>query len=79
MGRLKIEKTCQVCGKTYNPRRKTQRFCCKECENEHRRMLVRKTRKLDRIDEINAKAKAAGMSYGQYVAMEHMRNIELNA
>lgn len=72
-------KTCRHCGKEFVPQHQNCVYCSDECKREHYREYQRDyrqvyksgTRSLPRgrtLAEISKKAKARGMSYGQYVA-----------
>lgn len=75
MPEKKREKTCELCGRKYIASTKAQRFCSHSCASRSR-WIITKCREKGRIDEINAKARSLGMSYGQYVAAEYMRSKE---
>lgn len=78
----KIVKKCPICGKEFHPERITGVYCSKECagigncqkacaasrRQREREALKPKKKKLDNITEIQRKAQAAGLSYGQYIA-----------
>jgi hypothetical protein len=72
-------KICAICGKEFAPNHPAKMCCSPECQRERDRDLVRSKRKYkgtkqknksseEQIIDINAKAKAMGLSYGQYVA-----------
>ena len=72
-------KICAICGKEFAPNHPAKICCSPGCQKERDRELVRsngyakKTKfqqvdKAQAINDINAKAKAMGMTYGQYVA-----------
>ena len=70
----------EKCGKEFEPRWHSQKYCCKECGNKvnsaksnNKQKLKResektKERKKSTIAIINAKARKKHLSYGQYVA-----------
>ncbi len=74
-------KICATCGKEFSPNHPSKVCCSPVCQRERERKMARegwasfkqtkakkpKTSEQQIID-INAKAKAMGMSYGQYVA-----------
>lgn len=75
---------CKICGREFITNH-NRTFCCgEECSriNKVRMARIQKqkrdamravTRKRQEIATINAKAKEAGMSYGQYVAMMEIK------
>lgn len=75
-----MAKTCPICGKEFEGNRK---YCNKECSKkgyrlkqitrtEKKRKLKQKSRTNDnRLQTIAKEARKAGMSYGQYVALQN--------
>ena len=72
------ERTCEVCGKTFiHEHRGRQRYCSEECYKQAaaEKLSHRKKKKktapenttTDSIIEIAKAARAAGLTYGQYV------------
>lgn len=71
-------KACEYCGKVYIPRGTNSKYCCQKCSKDMRRLRDRnkakKRKKKDADEKANllllyaGKAKAAGLSYGEYVA-----------
>jgi hypothetical protein len=74
-------KICLTCGKDFSPNHPSKVCCSPECQRERERKLARegwrsmgqtaarKPKSTEKqIIDINAKAKAMGLSYGQYVA-----------
>ncbi|MBR5584096.1 MAG: hypothetical protein IKW21_06170 [Lachnospiraceae bacterium] len=73
-------KICLICGKEFSPNQPAKVCCSPECQRERDRERVRASNKSiqqrnkkiksseKQINDINAKAKAMGMTYGQYVA-----------
>lgn len=73
-------RTCLICGKEFEPRNCNIVCCSPECQKVRDRELVNASNRSIRlknkkaksseqqINDINAKAKAMGLSYGQYVA-----------
>jgi hypothetical protein len=55
-GRIGKMKKCDYCGKLFEPRRITQRFCCRTCSDEwfarERREAVRAWREVDQEAEV---------------------------
>lgn len=83
MGKFEDKRDCKICGREFIVN--NNRTCCgEECSRinkvkierlkKQKRMAVRNvTKKRQEIAAINAKAKEAGMSYGQYVAMMEIK------
>lgn len=73
---MEFKKICKNpnCGKEFSGTR-TQQYCCTDCRTTTRNQKPKRT---CTIDEIARKAKANGMSYGKYVAMQYEteRNIK---
>lgn len=79
---------CIVCGNPFSASNRNAKFCGRECEymydneirrKKHRMEAAQKRKnagkkKVKTIEEWNAEARAAGMSYGQYRAMVEMKN-----
>lgn len=73
-------KICVICGNEFAPNQPTKVCCSPECQRIRDRQRIRESnhsikqrnKKVksteQQINDINAKAKALGMSYGQYVA-----------
>jgi hypothetical protein len=72
-------KICPICGKVFDTGRDNQSYCSPECCLEQKRRTCReyrlkkkeakpKARKILSVQEINARARAEGKSYGQYVS-----------
>ena len=57
---------CEWCGKEFD-RRNAQRYCCHECKNTAMRKSKQKKQK-NSVTDIAVAARAAGMTYGKYVA-----------
>ena len=80
--------TCPICNKTFIPLKGPQKYCSKECQYENKKLSERARRSERRtiqrhkpnrksqkpLVDIAIAARAAGMSYGQYVAREMMKN-----
>lgn len=72
------EKTCAVCGKNFTATKNVTKYCDDEKymkAKRERRLLkseeqkrIEKSERMRPLREINEKARAAHMSYGQYVA-----------
>ncbi len=71
-------KNCAVCGKEFDGWG-SQKYCCKTCYTEGRRVSRRRLKKkkerrrnnMGLMERVKA-AKEAGVSYGQYVAREYL-------
>ena len=68
-------KICKGCGKEFEPKKGVtyQLYCSKECRKSnqpyYKPLKKRKVKNLgEDLAKINAKARAEGLSYGQYVA-----------
>lgn len=84
--------TCEICGKVFSTNKSLKVTCSPECNKERHKLLVRannRTRsekrksrkkprqnKVETLAEVQRKARAAGMSYGQYVQVEYIRKIQ---
>ena len=66
-------KKCEHCGGHFNAARINIKYCCRSCRDKAYRERQKspynekREKKMDRICEINEKARAEGLSYGQYV------------
>lgn len=74
------EMECPICGGTFWQKKKTQMYCSRKCGTIARRRQdeadlaeiqeMRDSKKPAKsLSQIAAEARAAGMSYGQYMAM----------
>ena len=61
-------KTCKICGKEYHPQNSSQKFCSEKCRNPKLAKEVEQAKRMSALAEIEAKARALGMHYGEYVA-----------
>jgi hydrogenase maturation factor HypF (carbamoyltransferase family) len=82
MGEIQVY-VCEVCGRKYikNKRWTSSHTCCRKCLIDRKNKLERERRANERnekkevkkdsnlLNEINAKALAEGMTYGEYQAM----------
>lgn len=78
---------CIVCGSPFSAYNRNSKFCSKECESMHDNEIRRRKyrveasqkrknagkKKVKTLEEWNAEARAAGMSYGQYRAMVELK------
>lgn len=73
--------TCAVCGGTFYSQRRNTPVCSETCRRQYKKMkkaeMVKSNtsatptkKRKSHIEEINAAARAAGMTYGKYVAMK---------
>jgi hypothetical protein len=81
---FEVKRDCKICGKEFVTTHNRTLCCSDKCSSvsKYRNNLLRKSkkdamRKADKkraeLATINARAKEAGMSYGQYVAMMELR------
>ena len=86
-----ITKKCGWCGKEFKTGRDNNLYCCDECKREKRKENSRNHAKkmkllqeqepvqekkgMSELARINAKARAAGMSYGQYDLARRMGRV----
>lgn len=65
-----FKKTCKNpnCNSDFMGAR-TQQYCCPDCRSTTRNY---KPKRACTVDEVTRKAKANGMSYGKYVAMQYL-------
>lgn len=63
---------CLACGNEYLMRSANHRFCCTECRISYKRN-AQGIKQNASLQETVSRARAAGMSYGQYVAMLEMQ------
>ena len=75
--------TCAVCGGTFYSQRSNTPVCSETCRHKYKMMkkaeMVKSntpatptSKRKSHIEEINAAARAAGMTYGKYVAMKYI-------
>ena len=81
----RIEAACEECGIIFEKQANNQRYCCEECKKIGQRRKSREYQrakyvkkgqaeeknKPPSLTEINQRARAAGMTYGQYMAKEY--------
>lgn len=83
MGRPKgkiDDRICQECGNAFVHISPKKKFCSTECMLSHNRRIYAWKKKLEQmqdkqiesVEDVNAKALASGMSYGDYVAKQWM-------
>lgn len=73
-------KKCEICGNEFSTRYSRQKCCSVTCGNEAKkrnakenaRKKAEQAEKKHTLEEINRMARAAGMSYGKYVAMQYI-------
>jgi len=86
----KIEASCQECGKIFVKQTNNQRYCCEECKRIGQRRKSREYQKMNYVRkgqpkkkrppslaEINQRARAAGMTYGKYMAKEYGKLVKV--
>lgn len=63
-------KNCSVCGKKFKVTLEHRTICSEKCKEKRKAMQKEKVpkKKNEELIEIAVKARAAGLSYGQYVA-----------
>ena len=86
-----IEAACEECGIIFDKKTNNQRYCCPECKKIGQRRKAREyyrahyvpkgqaeeKKKPPSLTEINQKARAAGMTYGQYMAKEWGKQVKV--
>ena len=70
-------KKCKQCGGDFIGAAPAK-YCCPECRNKAAwiRYKEKGTAKKDSLSETCQKAKEAGLSYGQYVAQEYLKELK---
>ena len=78
---------CKICGREYIATRKNQLYCDKSCtakagrlatrERKKAKAAVEKSKPKRNISDINEAERAAGMTYGQYVAMQYAKTVRI--
>ena len=79
-----VIKKCEMCGGSFPASRRSVKYCSDPCRKEaNRKHAAERTKspyekkekemKMDRISEINALARAEGLTYGKYVAREWLK------
>lgn len=74
--------TCAVCGGTFYSHRRNTPVCSETCRRQYKKMkkaeMVKSNtsatptqKRKSHIEDINAAARAAGMTYGKYMAMKY--------
>lgn len=75
---MKKSKECENCGKLFALKNTRGLYCCEACREESKKRMkarrenTRKTKSNMTINQINEKALAEHLSYGQYVAKYHL-------
>ena len=79
-----VIKQCECCGEKFPASRRSVKYCSDTCRKRQAaernkssyndRQEKKSEKKPDRIVEINRLAREAGLSYGQYVAREYLKN-----
>ena len=71
---MKKSKECENCGKTFVPTNSRSLYCCPACREESKKLMKAQREKAGKtkynlsINEINERALAEHLTYGQYVA-----------
>jgi len=85
-----MQKNCKHCGKEFLTTNKNQIYCTPKCarkecakkrierEKEEQEQLKRKKKKQNNLIEINEAARAAGMTYGKYVALHYAKTLSFH-
>ena len=78
---------CKICGREFIAKRKNQIYCDKSCtakagvlatkERRKAKAAAEKSKPKRSISDINEEARAAGMTYGQYVAMQYAKTVRI--
>ena len=69
---------CEICGEVFNRISYNQRYCSEKCKREANILRSREKRRTEKLNaqtktkqetlsEVAARARAAGMTYGQYM------------
>ena len=88
----RIEATCEECGLVFVKKTYNQIYCCPACQRKGQRRKskdywqqysnkakAKKKKKPPSLIEINQKARAAGMTYGQYMAKEYGKLVKVDS
>lgn len=89
----RIEATCEQCGQVFVKKTYNQIYCCPACQRKGQRRKAKedyyqekcskkskaKKKKPPSLIEINKKARAAGMTYGQYMAKEYGKLVKVDS
>lgn len=59
---------CEMCGKEFRPEHPRQKYCSEGCRHPKRVIEIEPEKPMNSLAEINARARALGMHYGDYVA-----------
>lgn len=75
------EIVCLNCGKTFMQTKIKQKYCCNACQRIHyynraKQFKAEPKKPVSDLSEINRKARAVGMSYGQYQMQKYSVKIE---
>ena len=65
-----MTRKCKVCGKEFEVNIHNKAYCSLECKTKVKRYRSKKDKRanIEKITEINRKAKELNMNYGEYVA-----------
>ncbi len=75
------QRKCKRCGKIYYPTSNRNLYCSRRCQQDQlvenarieRHRKANKKSNQDLIADVDREAKARGMTYGQYVALQYMK------
>lgn len=86
----RIEVRCENCGLIFEKQHHRQAYCCDACRQQgKRRKQTERYRQLKELNQskrknkkptladINSKARAAGMTYGKYMAQEYGKQVKV--
>lgn len=86
----RIEIRCDGCGLIFEKQNYNQHYCCDECRRQgylkkqreryrQQKALKQKMQKNKKptLSEINQRARAAGMTYGKYMAQEYGKQVKV--
>ena len=80
-----MEVRCGYCDLIFEKQNYNQRYCCDKCrrqgslkrqkERYRQQKAVKQKNKKPTLSDINSKVRAAGMTYGQYMAQEYGKQV----
>lgn len=83
----RIEMRCGNCGLIFEKQNYNQRYCCDACrrkgnsrkskERYRLQKIAKQKNKKPTLADINNKARAAGMTYGKYMAQEYGKQVKV--
>lgn len=85
-----LEAKCEYCDLIFEKKKNNQRYCCPECSKAGRLRKSRDYHRAERLakqkqkenkkptlSDINQRARAAGMTYGKYMAQEYSKQVKV--